>query len=268
MAGQVTLKFLTFNIRGPWDRGPNSWENRRAGVAALIRQENPHVFGTQEGVQWQLDEMAAALPEWDRIGVGRDDGHLLGEQCAIWFRRDTFRLVESQTFWLSESPDVSASMSWQTACTRICTSAHLQGAFGWFRVYNCHTDHMSAEARLKGVALILERMKMYREPSVLMGDFNAGETSKPIQLAAARGLKDTFRSINPTAQDVATYTDFNPLKTSGEKIDYIFCDDSFRVEDAQIVRTTFNQRQPSDHFPVSATLGLASSIRFPSIGKP
>ncbi len=254
MAGQVTLKFLTFNVRGPFDRGLHSWENRRSGVVELIRNENPDVFGTQEGVLWQLDEMAAGLPEWDRVGVGREDGVLEGEQCAIWYRRESFALVDSGTFWLSETPEVPNSMSWGTACTRICTFVRLSGSLGSLAVFNCHTDHISRLAREKGIELILDRMAQHDGPVVLMGDFNAGEDSVPVQLALSRSLRDTFRMVNPDAQEVATYTSFNPWATVGEKIDYVFCSRHFKVVDASIVRTTFGSLQPSDHFPVSAVL--------------
>jgi endonuclease/exonuclease/phosphatase family metal-dependent hydrolase len=245
---------MTFNVRGPWDRGRNAWENRRSMITRLVAEEAPILFGTQEADEERLDEIIAALPQYDRVGVGREDGARQGEQCAILYEREYFDLLESETFWLSETPDVPNSFSWDTACTRICTYCKLDlRHFRPIHIFNCHLDHVSEEARAKGMELILSRVRR-DEPSILMGDLNAGEDSAPVQMAKSV-LLDTFRAISDEV-DVNTFTEFDPSRLAGEKIDYIFCTEHFSVLDAAIVRTLYEGQPPSDHFPVTATLRL------------
>jgi endonuclease/exonuclease/phosphatase family metal-dependent hydrolase len=43
---------------------------------------------------------------------------------------------------------------------------------------------------------------------------------------------------------------------NGEKIDHVFASAEWEILDAAIVRTERNQRYPSDHFPVTATVRL------------
>ena len=50
--------------------------------------------------------MKEALPGYDYIGVGRDDGKEKGEHSAIFYRTDKFDVIEKGDFWLSETPDV------------------------------------------------------------------------------------------------------------------------------------------------------------------
>jgi endonuclease/exonuclease/phosphatase family metal-dependent hydrolase len=240
---------MTYNLRGPWDRGENAWENRREAVAQLIRQEAPDILGTQEGMIDQLQFLAESLPDYQWIGVGRGDGKEEDEFCAIFFRG--LELLHSGTFWLSETPHVPGSMSWDTACTRICTWAQFAGGL---RVYNAHLDHISAKARLNGMRLILDHIGSH--PGVLMGDWNEGEDGEVFELTAQAGFLDTFRAIHRSETQVATYTNFEPLAVEGPKIDYIQVRGFWEVSDSRIVRTLIAGRQPSDHFPVTARVAL------------
>ena len=48
---------------------------------------------------------AQALPEYDGIGVGRDDGKTAGEYAPLFYRKDKYEVLDSNTFWLAENPD-------------------------------------------------------------------------------------------------------------------------------------------------------------------
>lgn len=62
----------TFNLRydNPKDEG-NLWVNRAPVAAALIRFHEFDIIGTQEGLENQLEDLAKALPEYERYGLGR-----------------------------------------------------------------------------------------------------------------------------------------------------------------------------------------------------
>ncbi|MEN6427543.1 MAG: endonuclease/exonuclease/phosphatase family protein [Phycisphaerales bacterium] len=116
------LIVMTFNIRyGSADDKQDSWPNRREMVYDVLRRHDPDVVGLQEALRFQIDEIRAALPQYGEIGVGREDGKTEGEYSAILYRKDHLALDDSGTFWLSDTPEVPGSISWNSACRRVCT---------------------------------------------------------------------------------------------------------------------------------------------------
>ena len=89
----------------------NGWGKRYPVMAKLIQYHSFDIFGTQEGYIRQLEDMKAALPGYEYIGVGRNDGKEAGEHSAIFYRTDKFDLIKKGDFWLSETPD-TASIGW------------------------------------------------------------------------------------------------------------------------------------------------------------
>lgn len=124
-AQQLTIG--TYNIRydNPKDTG-NLWPDRAPVVSALIRFHDFDIFGTQEGLKNQLDDISTSLPQYSRYGLGRDDGKEKGEHSAIFFKKDEFNLLNKGDFWLSQTPD-KPSLGWDaTCCNRICSWVYLQ----------------------------------------------------------------------------------------------------------------------------------------------
>ena len=115
---------MSYNIRydNPGD-GVNAWPNRIEKVTALIRKHNPDLIGVQEALHHQLQDLVRLLPDYSYVGVGRDDGKEKGEYTAILFRNSRFGLLHDSTRWLSETPEVPGSKSWDAAITRIVTKA-------------------------------------------------------------------------------------------------------------------------------------------------
>ena len=117
--GQAPIAVLTYNIRfdNPAD-GADAWPERRDHLAAQLRFYNPDVFGIQEGLHRQVEYLSEQLPDFQRVGGGRDDGKEAGEYSALYFHKSRFGLLESGTFWLSETPD-RPSKGWDAALPRI-----------------------------------------------------------------------------------------------------------------------------------------------------
>ena len=107
----------------------NGWGKRYPVMAKLIQYHSFDIFGTQEGYIRQLEDMKAALPGYEYIGVGRNDGKEAGEHSAIFYRTDKFDLIKKGDFWLSETPD-TASIGWDAVLPRI---PFLQSAYGSHR---------------------------------------------------------------------------------------------------------------------------------------
>jgi endonuclease/exonuclease/phosphatase family metal-dependent hydrolase len=57
-----TLTVMTYNLRYASSAPPNAWPQRRPLMAELIEKVVPDVFGTQEGLYGQHQDLAADLP--------------------------------------------------------------------------------------------------------------------------------------------------------------------------------------------------------------
>ena len=102
------LRVGSYNLRydNPGDSLDN-WRFRKEVLAKQVLFHDFDLFGTQEGLHHQLEELADELSEYtsyNYIGVGRDDGRSKGEHSAIFYKTAMFELLDKGDFWLSEDP--------------------------------------------------------------------------------------------------------------------------------------------------------------------
>jgi len=265
-----SIRVLTFNIRyGTAEDGSNSWPHRRNLVADVLLQTAPHIVSIQEALVFQLSFLLERAPHFEKIGQHREGGER-GEFCGLLVDASRFRVLGEGEFWLSDTPREPGSIGWDAACPRMCVWAHLMDRVTGrdLVVHSTHLDHRGARARRESVALIVHHIvddRMRRTvPTLLAGDFNAGESSEPVAFLEKAGFSDTYRVVQP---DVARSGTFNAFRgrDDGDKIDYIFCTRGFRVLDASIVRTELDGRYPSDHFPVLAEVEIRPVERTPDL---
>lgn len=254
------LRAMTFNIRyGLADDGTDSWQFRNQYVFETIREFNPDFVGLQEALDMQVDELRENFPNYDFIGVGRDDGKKKGEFAAIMYYRDRFIIDSSSTFWFSDTPQSPGSKTWGNNHTRICTWALMHDKFSRksFYLFNLHLDHESQNSREKSTQLLIAEIQKRgnQVPVIIMGDFNCGEDNKAIETITMSGFADSFRKNNVRTNNDGTFNGFKGDK-SGDKIDYIFINNLFNSIASQIVYRNFNGKYPSDHFPVTAILSF------------
>ncbi len=266
--GRYVVRVMTFNIRvDTIPDGFNGWSGRRDMVCEVISDCRPDILGLQEALKHQVDDILREVDGYKAIGVGRKDGRTKGEYNCILYRTDRFELIDSETFWLSDTPEAPGSTSWGSMFTRICTWGRFANKWTGraFYVYNLHLDNLSQRSREKSVQLLASRLQArdYQDPFIVTGDFNAGERNSAIRYlkghaAGALGtppiaMIDTFRALYPHEQTVGTRSGFRGIR-NGSKIDYILAGPQIRVLQADIIRRDRRGRYPSDHFPVTATL--------------
>lgn len=260
LASPSSIKVMSFNIRyGTANDGPDRWEVRAPRTHSLIRQERADLVGLQEALDFQIDQILEKAGGYASVGVGRDDGRRAGEFSAILYRTDRFKLLKQGTFWLSDTPEVVASKTWGNGITRICTWACLEDvkAKRSFWLFNTHLDHQSQPSRERSSSLILKRVREMTsgQPVIITGDFNSGEENPAVRSIKEGGFLDSWRVIHSTAAEPGTFNGFKS-EYGASKIDYVFVDSRWQVEQAEVVMTQYRGRWPSDHMPVTAVLAL------------
>lgn len=258
------LRVATFNVRfaNPGDAG-NLWADRAPVVAALIEFHDFDIFGTQEALKGQLDDLSAALSEYQRYGVGRDDGKEAGEHSAIYFKKDRFELLKKGDFWLSETPD-KPSFGWDAQShKRICSwvQLHDKESKREFFVFNAHYDHQGIKAREESSKLILSKIKEIAQdaPCILTGDMNGSEETVWYQtLAQSSLLKDTEKLVEKPYKLNASFNGFGNEKSlqATAIIDHIFITKDFNALKWGVLTDTYHGKFPSDHFPVMVDLEI------------
>lgn len=257
------VRWATFNVRydNPAD-SLNNWQYRKDSVASFIKSQNIDIVGMQEVLHNQLEDLKARLPEYDEVGVGRDDGKTKGEYAPLFFKKDRFEMLDNNTFWLSQYPDSAGFIGWDGACTRIATWAKLKDKRTGkiFMAVNTHFDHVGVEARTKGALLIIEKIKeiVGDRPAVLTGDFNVSDQWDAYKTITTNEfvMKDAFKTAESREGVDYTFHNFGQIPAdSCEKIDYIFITPQIKVKDAFIPQEDRETgRFLSDHNPHVATL--------------
>lgn len=160
--GEKSLRVMTFNIRYNEPRdGVNAWANRKTKVADVIRFHKADLIGVQEAQNNQLKDLEKLLPDFAWCGVGRTDGKEDGEYSAILYRKSRFKLLETKTFWLSETPEKAGSKGWDADFPRIVTWAKFQdkNTKKTFYHFNTHFDHIGAKARTESSKFCLPKCR-------------------------------------------------------------------------------------------------------------
>jgi endonuclease/exonuclease/phosphatase family metal-dependent hydrolase len=259
-ASPASLTVMTYNLRFASANPPNAWPQRRPLMRELIQSLAPDVMGTQEGVYSQLKDLAADLPEFDWIGLGREGGSR-GEFMAVFFRKARLEVLAFDHFWLSDTPEVMNSATWGNHFRRMVTWVKFRDRLtgGEFYLFNTHFDHQVQTAREKSAELVRKRVAALNTklPVVLVGDFNAAaESNKAYEiLTAEKFFSDAWLAApERTGAGVGTFNDFKAAVTNGARIDWILTRGDVAVERAGMSTFSRNGQFPSDHFPVVAKM--------------
>ena len=256
-----THRMATFNIRwdNPNDNG-NLWKDRAPHVIQLIQFHQIGLFGTQEGLTHQVEEMSKGLG-YAYLGVGRDDGAKKGEYTAILFDPDLYQLEDSGTFWLSPTPE-TPSKGWDASLNRICSWGRFKTQEGEkFYVFNIHYDHIGQQAREESSKLVASKIKEINSenlPVIWMGDFNVTPDNPAYLTILSDSPWKDARLISeiPSYGPAGTFTGFDWEKMPDGIIDHIFVNGDLKIMRHGILTDNYGKKYPSDHFPVMIELSF------------
>ncbi len=249
-----TIKIVTFNIRCVWKGGDgkNNFIHRAGMVYEKILNEQPDVILFQEVRQEHLKLLERMLPEYMFIGHFREEDYS-GEGLYTAILKEKIQLIGFEGYWLSPTPYAAGSrFEKQSGIPRICITLKLRDKVtnNVFRAVNVHLDHISDEARIEGIRLVLEtvceRNSEDNIPTLIAGDFNAEPESDTISFC-----KNYNRfNIYDTTSEIKTT--FHGWGREDEKIDYIFVTESIKnsVKSVYIWDDCDDGIYLSDHYPI------------------
>lgn len=275
-AHAADIRVMSFNVRFAMeghreDAAENNWDDaehpRRERAIRAIREANPDLLGVQEARAGQIKDLQRALPGYEFYGVGRDDGEMGGEFSGIYYRKARFKQEAADSFWLSATPTKPGTTfaAPPNRIPRIASWVRLTDAEAGrdFVYLNMHWDHIDIPAREKSAILVRDQLVAIAEnlPIIVTGDLNSTEDSKAFGLLTAAKppvgeLFDSYRKLYPRrSPDEATFNGWSDTR-KGSRIDFVLFTAEFAPITARIIRTRFDNRLPSDHYPVTATLQL------------
>lgn len=261
------FRVMSYNVRNSNAQdGEDAWPKRVDFFFDTVTGFDADLIGFQEVLAIQYDEIAKRLTGYGFSGVARDDGKRKGEWSMVAYRKERFEAVGQGDFWLSETPTVIGSKSWDAALTRICSWVRLrEKATGRELVFaNTHFDHKGVVARQEASRVLSKQLSEIAKgvPAILTGDLNINEDNpaygvlvRPDVAGAIRWI-DAYRTMHPTRKpDEASFHAFKGV-TTGSRIDFVFHTSHFTATASEIDRTSRNGRYPSDHYAVTAVLTL------------
>jgi endonuclease/exonuclease/phosphatase family metal-dependent hydrolase len=269
------LRFLTLNVLhgGPmssWTRDDAHLETRLDLVSQALLDLAPDVIALQEA-SWssQRGEVASRLA--GRLGMN----YVYAPATMRLFDIDWFNRAAAAFLDFSEGPAVLSRfpiVRWEVhklpRCgkrldSRVLLFTELATPAGPLRVISTHISGHSCHAEA-----VAELVRSYQGdfPSVLMGDFNAIESSPAIAaLVDGAGVVDAFRTANPTASGATVWQPVTvPERRAARRVDYVFLAsgrtfpgavmDSRVVVDSPVQLSDGRTLWPSDHYGVLADL--------------
>lgn len=267
-SASLNFKIYSHNIR--YDNknvggGEKPWNQRKFEIFKSVKFNgfnSKTVVTLQEVLKNQLDDLLVLLNEdkdlgWTYFGVGRNDGKQSGEYAPILYNKNDFKLIDSSTFWLSETPDVP-SRGWDADQTRIVSWARLKPVDKGqsINVFNTHLDHIGVVARKESVKLIANKTVSYNSDiSFITGDFNSEPNEEAYQTLSKVFKDSRLHSENKYGFD-NTFTGFG--KNSRHKvIDYVFFDPRLTsIQGFAVLDNHFDGIHSSDHRPLVVEISL------------
>jgi endonuclease/exonuclease/phosphatase family metal-dependent hydrolase len=266
LAAAEPLRVMSFNVRNSNAQdGENVWSKRTELFFGTIERFKPDLIGFQEVLANQYDAIVARMPGYAFSGVARNDGKRSGEWSMVAYRQDRFQAIKHGDFWLSETPDVIGSKSWDAAITRICSWARLREKDGGreFVFANTHFDHKGVVARAESSRLLTTKLTELGAGGavILTGDLNINEDNPAYTVLVRPEAGDTirwtdaYRAVHP--KRLPGEASFHGFKgtVAGSRIDFVFHTSHFTATAATIEQSpAVEGRWASDHYAVTAVL--------------
>ena len=242
------------------------WDDRKDVCLKVIKSRKPDIICMQEVIYESYAYMKKKLKNYMAFGFEgpemdpwTEGYHFIGKN-VIFFSKKRYEFVSAGTYWLSETPLIAGSSSWETARARQCNWVRLRDKRTGheFRVLDTHLDHITKVAKTKQTEVIVAEAAQYAEdfPQILFGDFNSGIKDEPYALLTAAGWIDAYEAVHGHEETGFSAHGWKFDRSKGRRIDFIYMHGKVKALNAEIVKDSPGGIYPSDHYFVSATLSF------------
>ncbi|MDR1760263.1 MAG: endonuclease/exonuclease/phosphatase family protein [Fibrobacter sp.] len=241
----------------------NGWEKRYPVLAELIQKYDFDIVGTQEPRKNQLQDLSRGLPGYSYFGIANTSS-ASGEYAAIFYKKERLLVLDSGFFWFSETPE-QQSKGWDAVNYKNCNWGKFQDkqSDSVFYVFNVHFDHKGQMAQYESAVLLLRKVKEIAgdTPVILLGDFNASQTSGAYQLITSSGFSDAYQIAETWGNKRGTLSLFDLRYDKDYRIDHIFVNRYFNISYYSVLIDSYldkegTERLPTDHYPVLTRLNF------------
>lgn len=273
LTSAASHRIVSCNIRVALDEDEAKglgWSARRDICLQIIDERKADIIALQEVLKVQADDFRKYFSTFQLIGFeGPEmDAHAIGyhgiAKNPILFSNERYELLTAGTYWLSETPLVAGSKSWDTARARHVNWVRLKERTTGkeLRVINLHLDHVSGEAKIQQAAMVAGECAQYQKdfPQLMAGDFNSRFDSSVFQSVRLGGWQECYETIHGSGEAGFTGHEFQGSRfqngASKGRIDYIWYKGNVKPVGADIIKDAINGKYPSDHFFIQADVQL------------
>ena len=249
------FKIISSNIRfDSAEDGHHIWKNRKPILTKIINRFDPDLMGTQEGRKPQILDLRAGL---NSLELAQRHRNWIEDRMypSIFFNPKRVRVKNSGDIWLSETPEVPGSLSFQSKFPRLATwieGQFVRGKKGFFYI-NTHLDHLQETTRTKQIKVLISqipKINSSQKPIIISGDFNDPPQGpvKKLLLDGLSGLYDPWEQLGK--EETQSHHKFDGQPFYGQRIDWILVGKEIEALTIELDRYSEGDLYPSDHFPL------------------
>lgn len=245
-------RVMSFNLRY-CDDEEGSVKNRSVIAKAIIEQYAPDSVGVQEATGEWMDILSSGLENYAYVGEHRDED-VNSEYSAVFYLKSKYKILDSGTIWLSDTPEEKYTKYEESVCTRIATWAVLENKETGIKYahINTHLDHISDTSRVLQAEVLNSKIDELEKSGfsvVCTGDFNAEPTSEVYSKMLMK--TNDSKLVADNSEDGITFHGYGKVKEdSSGPIDFAFVSKNVGVYRYKIIRNTVMDMYPSDHYPI------------------
>jgi len=273
-APPLKLTVLTFNVFCSFcdtEKQFDPWAERLDDFGDILARHDPDIFGIEElFTPAETEEILQRRPGFAVAYFHDPDEKFVVDypDAAVFYRESRFELVESGTYWLSETPDKPWSGGWAGGqIWRLVTWTRLRVRGDGREIYLAatHFDN-NAPNQEHSAPIVVARTasQAAARQTIVLGDFNSNPSTTAYGTlvrgvdGAGFALKDAH-DLAATAEVVHNQPQ-PPEYDASKRIDHVFLAgpsawnvSRWRVD---LYRYGAQARYPSDHFAISADLSF------------
>lgn len=269
----VPHRVVSCNIRValPQDELPgNGWSTRKAICEKVMKRQKADIYCLQEVFGEQIRDLRTLFPDYFAFGYEGPEMDTMPDSVyfgitknVVLFSKKRYKLQGGGTYWLSETPLIGGSKSWETARARHVSWVRLKDLKTGkvFRVASIHLDHIAQQARERQIEVTINEASQYPVdfPQLLVGDFNSTPSNPVAVKLTEAGWVDAFEQANgshaPELSCHAFQGEARKSKGVPGHIDFIYMKGAgVKALSSELIKDAIEGKFPSDHYFLSADI--------------